>query len=237
MNTPSCTCLDLPSRHAALKSFLTPHHKKNHVAFNEKHVTWLQDKVHAILWSNECIFTVTGTPSRTVCRFRSADCYDTKFFVKHVRHPDTLMVWGAFSDYSVGNSVFCWKSVTLNAERYLDLYDNLEECYDKCKAEALMQHGTPCHRSKPVNEWLENRALNLFQDWPANSPNLNPTENVWSLMKRKLREKDTSSIPKLKAALLAAWNNMSEDTLQALADSFPQRLYQVITRKGNPIKY
>ncbi|XP_068236942.1 uncharacterized protein [Palaemon carinicauda] len=35
----------------------------------------------------------------------------------------------------------------------------------------------------------------------GSSPDLNPNENLWSVIKRKLQSKDTSSIPKLEAAI------------------------------------
>jgi hypothetical protein len=34
-------------------------------------------------------------------------------------------------------------------------------------------------------------------DWPGNSPDLNPIENLWSYIENKLKHKDISSGPKL----------------------------------------
>lgn len=130
------------------------------------------------------------------------------------------MVWGHFSYYGVGNLVIT-EDVTLNDERYLNLlFENIEESFDKWRAETFMQDGTPWHRSKAVKEWLQNCAVEYLQDWPANSPDSNPIESMFALMKRELREKDTSSITKLKAAILDKWHSLPNDTLHTLADSF-----------------
>lgn len=72
--------------------------------------------------------------------------------------------------------------------------------------------------------------------WSSNSPDLNPIDSVWSIMKRKLEQVDTSSLTKLKGELLKLWE-MPEELLQKLADSFPNRLQEVIKKKGNAIKY
>lgn len=66
-----------------------------------------------------------------------ADRYDPRYTVKTVKHPDSVMVWGCFSYYGVGKFVFLEKGVSMNSERYLELlYDNLEDCYDKCGVHA-----------------------------------------------------------------------------------------------------
>ncbi len=40
-----------------------------------------------------------------------------------------------------------------------------------------------CHTAK---SWLNDHGVGVL-DWPANSPNLNPIENLWDTVKRKMR--------------------------------------------------
>lgn len=230
--------LDLPSRRAARKPLLTVRHKKNRVTFAKKCLSWPQDKIRSILWSDESTFTVTGTPYRYVRRPRGADRYDPLYTVKSVKHPPSLMVWGAFSYHGVGKLVFFEKGVRVNTEKYLDLlFDNLEDCFDTCHASVFMQDGAPCHTSYPVKEWLDNCAIEYIRDWPANSPDLNPIENLWSIVKKELREKDTSTVLKLRSAITSVWENLSEEVIHKLVDSVPQRLQECIKKKGNTTKY
>ena len=50
-----------------------------------------------------------------------------------------------------------------------------------------MQDGTPCHRSNvDVTSLAKNRVKVL--DWPGNSPDLNPIDNLWTEMKDKVAE-------------------------------------------------
>ncbi len=171
--------LNLHSRTAARKPLLTPRHKFDRLAFAKAHKYWPLDKIRRILWSDESMFRVSGTTFGKVRRPLGVDRYDPQYTVKTVKHPDSVMVWGCFSYFGVGNLVFFEKGVTVNSERYLELlYDNLEECYEKCNAETFMQDGAPCHTSKVVKEWFNDCGIDYFEKWPSNSPDLNPIENL-----------------------------------------------------------
>ena len=52
------------------------------------------------------------------------------------------------------------------------------------------QDGCGQHRAKSVAAFLETEKVEVLP-WPTQSPDLNPIENVWGTMKRKLRELHT----------------------------------------------
>lgn len=230
--------LDMKSYRAAKKPLLTPAHKAKRVRFAQDHKDWPLEKWRRVVWSAESMFYVTGTPHKRVRRPRNSDRYDERYTVNAVKHPSSVMVWGCFSYFGVGNLVMLDKGVSMNTETYLDLlHDNLEECFDKCNGETFMQDGASCHTANIVREWFGMCELNYFESWPANSPDLNPIENVWSMMKKKLQDLDTSSVAKLKQAVVQVWGELSPTYLEKLADSVPRRLESVIKRKGNSTKY
>ena len=143
--------LVLPSRTAARKPLLTPRHIANRLSFAKKYIQWPIEKIRSILWSDESVFTVSGTRFARVRRPKGSDRYDPKYTVKTVKHPDSVMVWGAFTYYGVGNLVFFEKGESVNSERYLELlYDNLEECFVKCKADIIIVYNPPLFMTSPV---------------------------------------------------------------------------------------
>ena len=73
-------------------------------------------------------------------------------------------------------------------------------------------------------------------NWPGNSPDLNPIENLWSLMKRKIRETEPTTMNALKKTIEEVWfNKIYRDYVQNLYNSMPGRLQEVIKAKGGHI--
>ncbi len=74
-------------------------------------------------------------------------------------------------------------------------------------------------------------------DWLGNSPDLNPIENLWNIMKDGLKSKDIGSAPKLQAELKKLWVALDQAMLRNLSDSMPRRLQMVINAKGEMTKW
>ena len=75
--------------------------------------------------------------------------------------------------------------------------------------------------------------------WPAQSPDLNPIENLWNDLELKIRKR--KPMPKNKndffVALKEEWYKINEGRLNRLVNSMPNRINAVLISKGNPTKY
>ncbi|KAG0725911.1 Transposable element Tcb2 transposase [Chionoecetes opilio] len=76
--------------------------------------------------------------------------------------------------------------------------------FELTRASVFQQDGAPAHTAKSVTQWLDDCMVPFIKDWPGNSLDLNPIENLWHIGKKDLQGKDVSSIPKLVKAILLA---------------------------------
>ena len=65
------------------------------------------------------------------------------------------------------------------------------------------QDGAPSHTSKATRCWLADHDIHLFPH-PPSSPDLSPIENVWHILKARIRQRDhiPSSIEELETGPL-----------------------------------
>ncbi len=68
----------------------------------------------------------------------------------------------------------------------------------------FQQDLVPAHTAKSTKSWLNDHGVGVL-DWPANSPDLNPIENLWGIVKRKMRNRRPKNEDELKATVKETW--------------------------------
>lgn len=96
----------------------------------------------------------------------------------------------------------------------------------------LLEDKDPKHTSNASKEWKAENGVNVIK-WPAQSPDLNPIENVWSLMKARLKSKKLNTIQGLKCAISKEWQKLTIEYARKLAESCVHRCEAVIASQGD----
>ena len=181
-------------------------------------------------------------PAKSTCnRVRRppvSNGFASKYTIKTVKHPDSVMLWGAYSGKMGKAGVyFVPKKCTMNSELYIELLEtHFLQMFSLHECQIFMQDGAPCHKSKKVMKCFKDHNITLLE-WHGNSPDLNPIENCWNYIKNKLSTVNTNSIQKLIMELKLLWISIKSEYFRSLSGSMPERLRQVIKNKGEMTKY
>ena len=110
----------------------------------------------------------------------------------------------------------------------------------------FQQDNAKIHRSRSSTEWLLNHAIEVLEDWPAHSPDLNPIEHVWALLKQRVKEKypdlwelkkNKLDIAEFTRVLQECWWAIDQAEIDRLIGSLPRRLAAVKKARGWYTRY
>ena len=102
----------------------------------------------------------------------------------------------------------------------------------------LVEDNAPAHQAKIINKFKKDYFIRTL-DWPSNSPDLNPIENIWNLLKNRLqaRQPRPQQLEEIKAAVVEEWNAISVEEIQKYVDSMPARIQEVISNNGGHTRW
>ena len=105
----------------------------------------------------------------------------------------------------------------------------------------LQQDGDPTHAAAKgrISDYNTRGqgTVHLLQDWPPNSPDLNPIENVWAWVDARVAAQGCQSFAEFKAAVDDKLLNLPRDMRCNLVASMPKRLRRVAASGGEKTGY
>jgi transposase len=147
-----------------------------------------------------------------------------------------IFAWGGFC-VKGKTSLFCFRQI-MDAKYYTEILEmRLPEVRSILKGKwRLQQDNDPKHTSRIAKEFLQKNVPTVM-DWPSNSPDLNPIENLWAIVKRNVEKRKPKNLSELERFSVEEWNNIPDSLLISLVNSMKQRCREVIERRGERISY
>ncbi len=147
-----------------------------------------------------------------------------------------IFAWGGFCVKGT-TSLFCFRRI-MDGKFYTEI---LEKHIPEVRSMLgnrwrLQQDNDPKHTSRIAKEFLDDN-VPAVMDWPSNSPDLNPIENLWAIVKRSVELRRPKNLSELEVFLGEEWGKISNSLLINLVNSMPQRCKEVIEKNGERISY
>ncbi|KAI7942321.1 hypothetical protein MJO28_012348 [Puccinia striiformis f. sp. tritici] len=196
---------------AVKKPYVNNKQKKNRLRFAREHSSWTVADWERVIWSDESSFEI-GKNSELVRVWRTKQQkYNLECLEPTFKSGrSSTMVGGAFFGITKTPLVF----IPPGQRKAADFIRNLSA---KFRAEAK---------------------IDKIPKWPSQSPDLNPIENVWKVLKTNVQNfYHPRSVDEMHEALRQAWDDFPSSTLIHIIDSMPGRMQAVIEAEGGPTRW
>lgn len=218
---------------------LKPHHKKSRLQYAKTNLTKPQKFWDTVLWTDETKLELFGPMDQRYVWRRKNQAYTEKNTLPTVKHGGgSVMLWGCFASNGTGN--LHRVDGIMDSTKYQDiLAKNVTKSVKKLKLGrhwTFQQDNDPKHTSKSTKAWLEKKGWKVLE-WPSQSPDLNPIENLWWDLKKAVGARKPKNISELETFAHEEWAKIPKERCQKLVSGYRSRLQQVIAAKGCCTKY
>jgi transposase len=194
-------------------------------------------KAHQEMAWDDVLFTDETSIELERCKGKIWHPKGSRAVVGKTKHPMKRMFWAGISAATI-TPLYPIRG-TINSDAYIKLLDEKVIPWMRRKRTQSMhfqQDNAPAHVSRKTTEFFKGHRIKLLQ-WPPNSPDINPIENAWSLLKSRIDIRCPKPLEELEAIASEEWSRIPSSFFENLIGSMPRRIAQVIERDGGKTDY
>ena len=99
----------------------------------------------------------------------------------------------------------------------------------------FQQDNAPAHRAKATKEFLKQSDVKVLE-WPAQSPDLNPIEQVWLWMAKDINTKSFDNIQEMEDYVLDLWEKLPKEHILSYIRKLSDKMLYISTHDGELYK-
>lgn len=230
--------IGLRARRPAKKPMITKRNQIKRLKFARDHLNWDISKWKTVLFSDESKFNIFGSDGARTVRRPTNQRNNPLYTKKTIKHGGgNVMVWGCFSYNSIGpihqiNGI-------MDSLHYKSILNDvmLPHLEWEMPLKSIFQHDNdPKHTAKIIKSWSTENRVDVME-WPPQSPDLNPIENLWEIVERAIDRSAVRCKADLFKAISEAWRRIPKIKIKNLIESMPRRCKAVVESKGFATKY
>lgn len=208
------------------------------ISFAEGYSRWTEDDWSRVLFSDETHFYL-GHHGREYVQRPPGAALDPKYTRKdNERLEGKVSLWGCICAEGLGHAELYVDS--FDARRYqtilsLNLVSSAQQFWPRGQW-WFQQDNASQHTAGTSQAWFHNHGIDLI-DWPAWSPDLNPIEELWNDLKRRVHEKHPKTMEQLEHLITEEWAATDLNFIARICRNMPHRLQLVIENNGHKIPY
>lgn len=226
----------LKGRIARRKPFISAVNRQKRLKFAKDHSHWTVADWKRVIWTDEKKFNSKGSDGKRYVRRTKDEEFSLPCLQGTTKSQEAgIMMWAAFSAAGVGPIVKLKGKV--NATCYIGMLQKNFLSFAESELplnHIFMQDNAPIHTASTTRTWFHDNKIAVLQ-WPPQSPDLNPIENLWAVVAKRAAELRKQM--KLERAVVTAWKEISQKECMQLVASMPKRCQEVIKRLGYPTHY
>ena len=229
------------SRVARRKPLVRLQNRRARILWATRTRNWTVGRIWScIVFSDEARFNLSFDDGRVRCWRTIGEAYDSQVIALRSRSTTSVMVWGCISVHGTGELAVLEGNI--NHRDYIEVLDqnllsSVENMFGHREHPFIFQDdNAPVHRARGVETWLENQGINRMQ-WPAQSPDLNPIENLWNDIGMAIMRERPVTKHQLTQCIRTTWTNITINRIRRLYDSLPRRVRDTVRMRGYPTRY
>lgn len=220
-------------RVAIKKPHLTSKQMKKRMLWCNKRRSWVEIDWNKIIFTDESKIELFPRRRQYVRRN-----------LKEALRPSVVLKTKKFSPY-----VMFWGGIRADGKRFIKRFCGTVDSfrYQAILDEALpmlysnrhiwQQDGATCHSSASTLKYLTDKCIRTIDDWPAQSADLSPIENLWDYLKDKVKDRQPKCLDELWRYTEEEFHAIPNDYISKLYKSMPNRMAAVLRAKGGNTKY